>query len=89
MASTTVGLEAVAFNHTNICIAENVPHEQTQPLMDWGIARGFSSANELMNLIQYPISTEYSEVRKALWENNAEKNIQKFLMDLRSNNWRR
>ena len=82
MPSTTVGLEAVAMPHTNICIAENVPHEQTQPLLDWGVARGFSTAAQLMELVRHPLQSEngvLEEKRKALWQPNAEQNIQDFL----------
>lgn len=87
MASTTVGLEAVAMPHTNICIAENVPHEQTQPLLDWGVARGFSTAAQLMELVRHPLQSEngvLEEKRKALWQPNAEQNIQDFFRDIMS-----
>ncbi|PWL89399.1 MAG: hypothetical protein DBY17_01855 [Oscillospiraceae bacterium] len=83
MASTTVGFEAVAMPHANICIAENVPHEQTQPLLDWGVACGFSTAAQLMELVRHPLQSEngvLAEKRKALWQPNAKQNIQDFLL---------
>lgn len=89
MASTTVGLEAMAFDHTNVCIAENVPHEQTQCLIDWGVARGFSTAEELIRLVLNPmeLNPEREMIRSGLWKKEGAKNVQEFLSRLRMNNW--
>lgn len=81
MANTTVGFEALAFDHTNICVAENINHEQVQPLLDWGLARGFHTPEELLELIRNPINRE-GITNNGVWEPNAEKNIQKFLLNL-------
>lgn len=83
MSSTTVGLEAVAMPHTNICIAENVPHEQTQPLLDWGVARGFSTAAQLMEIIKSPIEPNEKTVekRELLWNLNSKENIRLFFKE--------
>ena len=87
MANTTVGLEAVAFNHTNVCIATNVSHVQTQPLLEWGVARGFATAGDLMQLIECPISGDCSNARSGLWRPNAEQNIQMFFRNLKAQDW--
>lgn len=87
MANTTVGLEAVAFSHTNVCIATNVSHLQTKPLLEWGVARGFSTAGELMRLIECPISGDRKDTRNRLWKPNAEQNIQMFFQSLKAQNW--
>lgn len=91
LASTTVGLEAVALDHSNVCVATHVPHDQVQCLLDWGVARGFSTAAELMDLVLNPIdmNTEDAlEVRKKLWKENACKNMTTFFRDMKKNNWR-
>ena len=90
MASTTVGLEAVAFDHTNICICLNIPHDQTQCLLDWGIARGFSSEDELVDLIKNPIiyNSEFiDEIRTQLWKNDAINNVTDFFRVIKANKW--
>lgn len=89
MADTTVGLEAVAFDHTNICIATNVSHIQTQPLLDWGVARGFSTADELMQLVKNPESDKKQKMREGLWKSNAQENIQSFFTRMKEQNWPR
>lgn len=77
MASTTVGLEAVAFDHVNICISLDVPHDQTQCLIDWGVARGFSSDEELMKLVLSPLDNKdkIGSIRTQLWKPNARENM--------------
>ena len=87
MASTTVGLEAMAFDHTRVCIAENVPHEQTQCLLDWGLAEGFSTAPELLDIVSNKKTKEKNsekllEIRNGLWKKNAANNISEFLTGL-------
>lgn len=89
MGSTTVGLEAMAFRHTNVCIIESVPHEQTQCLIDWGVARGFSTVEELVDLIQNPIECDdkMNEIREGLWKKNSSENIQQFFEELKNHHW--
>ena len=86
MASTTVGLEAVAVEGSNICIALNVDHEQTQPLLDWGVARGFQTADELLKLIRNPKEVDLSHKRE-LWEENASGNIERFFLQMKERGW--
>lgn len=87
MANTTVGLQAVALGHTNICIAENVPHEQTQPLLDWGVARGFFTAEELMTLIQSPLTTNLEQVKQNLWQPSGKQNVENFFLKIFQQDW--
>ena len=87
VSNTTVGLEAVALSHTNICVATNIPHAQTQPLLDWGVARGFTNVVELVDLIENPSHKTMTEERSALWKPNAEKNICEFFVRLKKQNW--
>ena len=91
MASTTVGLEAIAFDHCNVCIAEDVPHDQTQCLLDWGVARCFSTVDELKNLILNPLDLTTEEAKKArerLWSSNASTNMTNIFRKFKENNWR-
>lgn len=69
---------AVALSHTNICIAEHVPHEQTQPLLDWGEARGFSTAEELWELIKNPMEHDIKQTKEKLWMPYGKQNIEAF-----------
>lgn len=80
MISSTVGLEAMAFDHCNVCIYENAPHEQTQCLLDWKIARGFNTAGELSLLIDNPMEerTDLRDVRNSLWKRHAKRNMESF-----------
>lgn len=87
MANTTVGLEAVAFPHTNICIAENVSHEQTQPLLDWKVARGFFNAQGLMELIENPNTAVSEKAKENLWKKDSAKNVATFFKKLKEQNW--
>ena len=91
MASTTVGLEAVVFDHTNICIATHIPHDQVQCLLDWGIARGFETDDELQKLVLNPIDMNpknIEQVRKKLWSDNASENMTFFFERLKLNGWK-
>ena len=91
MASTTVGLEAVAMDHPNVCIALTVPHDQVQCLIDWNIARGFSSAEELIRLVLEPLDMNNSQAmaaRKRLWKDNGSENMTAFFRRLKKNGWR-
>ena len=89
MAGTTVGLEAMLFDDINVCIAENVPHEQTQPLLDCDAARGFHTAEELVNLIIDPVVNNEAirGIRELLWKNNAATNMENFIKNLKKNDW--
>lgn len=81
MADTTVGYEALSFPHTVVCIAEHVPHVQTKPLLDWGIARGFTTAQQLLEIIrsEHEQKLDVSAAkRQVLWQPDAKENIQKF-----------
>lgn len=86
MADTTVGLEAVAVDGSNICIALNTDHEQTQPLLDWGAARGFRTADELLELIRNPKDVD-SHYRRELWEENARDNMERFFRQMKEQGW--
>lgn len=87
MANTTVGLEAMAFDHTNVCIATNVSHLQTQPLLDWGLAQGFTTSDELMQLVETPIKCDLKKKREKIWKSNAKQNIETFFHDMKEQNW--
>lgn len=87
MANTTVGHEALVFPHTNICIATNVNHEQMQPLLDWNLARGFDSVEQLIYLIKSPSSDDMIESKSKLWEPEGEKKIIQFLINMKQNDW--
>lgn len=87
MANTTVGLEAAALDHTNICIATAVPHQQTQPLLDWGVGKGFDTAEELMDLIKNPLQADKAKARNALWKPNAAKNMERFFTEMWEQDW--
>ncbi len=89
MASTTVGLEAMAYDHCNVCIIESVPHEQTQCLLDWGVARGFRTVDELADLIQNPIEDKpnIQDVRGMLWKRDAKKNMEEFFQKMFEDGW--
>lgn len=78
MASTTVCMEALAIDGNNICITTDFPHEQSQPMLDIGLARGFSTPEELMNLIHIPFSKNMGEEREKIWRPNAAKNVRDF-----------
>lgn len=84
MADTTVGLEALSLPHTVVCIAEHVPHIQTQPLLDWGAAEGFTTAQQLMQIVESPrekMADAIKSKRKALWQPNAKENMQRFFSE--------
>lgn len=83
MGNTTVGLEAIVYDHTNICISQNTPHEQTQILIDWGIARSFSTSQELMELVDTPVFTDKAKYKERVWRDNAQENINKFINEIR------
>lgn len=91
MAGTTVGLEALVYNHVNVCIAANVPHDQTQCLIDWGVARGFCTSSELVSLIMNPLDMDngnYEKVKNMLWKRNPQSNINEFFKMMKGNNWK-
>lgn len=84
MADTTVGLEALSFPHAVVCIAEHVPHIQTQPLLDWGVAEGFTTAQQLMQIVERPREKKADIIRskrEALWQPNAKENMQRFFSE--------
>lgn len=81
MADTTVGLEALSFPHTVVCIAEHVPHLQTEPLLNWGVARGFTTAQQLLEIIEssYEQNLDVAAAkRQTLWQSDAKENMRKF-----------
>ena len=90
MASTTVGLEAMAFDHCNVCIIESIPHDQTQCLLDWGVARGFKTPDELAHLIENPLEgcQNLFEVRDRLWKRNSKENMERFFRTMNENEWK-
>lgn len=91
MANTTVGLESVAFDNLNVCIAKKIPHDQLQYLIDTGIAREFTDVEELVYMIQNPISInkEYLlNVRDGLWSENATQNMERFFCNLHQMNYK-
>ena len=86
MVNSTVGYEALAVDGSNICIAQNVKHEMMQPLLDWGIARGFQTADELLELICHPLETDTLH-RRELWEENASENMERFFRQMQEQGW--
>lgn len=89
MSSTTVGLEAMVYDDINVCIAENVPHDQTQPLLDCGAARGFKTAQELVHLVTHPEvdNRAIREIREKLWKKDPVANIESFFKTMQENGW--
>lgn len=84
MADTTVGLEALSLPHTVVCIAEHVPHVQMQPLLDWSVAEGFTTAQQLMQIVESPrekMEDTIKSKREALWQPNAKENMQRFFSE--------
>lgn len=75
MASSTVGMEALVYDHTNIYIAENVEHAQVQCLLDADVACGFKSAKELESLIINSDKKHEGFNRENFWKSNATNNI--------------
>lgn len=75
MASSTVGMEALVYDHTNIYIAENVEHAQVQCLLDADVAYGFKSAKELESLIINSDKKHEGFNRESFWKSNATNNI--------------
>lgn len=86
IANSTVGFEAAAVEGSNICIALNVDHAMTQPLLDWGVARGFQTADELLKLICNPKKVDLSHKRE-LWEENASDNMERFFLRMAKQGW--
>ena len=90
MASTTVGLEAMVFPHTEVFICESIPHDQTQCLLDWGLAEGFHDGNELVTKILTAKEVNLEEKRKKkemLWKPDAINNMQNFFSLMRDSKW--
>lgn len=91
MATTTVGLEAMIFDHSNVCIALNTHHDTAQCLLDWGTARGFSTAEELKELILNPIDLTTESAKKArerLWRSNASNNMKNIFREFKAHDWK-
>ena len=86
LANSTVGFEAAAIEGSNICIALNVDHEILQPLLDWGDARGFQTADELLELVCNPKGTDMSHKRE-LWAENAKDNMEHFFGQMKEQDW--
>lgn len=86
LAYSTVAFEAVAVEGSNICIALNVDHNGLQPLLDWGVARGFQTADELLELIRNPKGVDMSHKRE-LWAENAGDNMERFFLQMKEQDW--
>ena len=86
MANTTVGFEVAAVEGSNICIALNVNHGMMQPLLDMGVARGFKTADELLELVLNPKEMDMSHKRE-LWEENAKENMERFFRQMQEQGW--
>lgn len=86
LANSTVGFEAAAVEGSNICVALNVDHGGVQPLLDWGIARGFQTADELLELIRNPQEVDMYHKRE-LWEENARENMERFFRQMKEQGW--
>ena len=82
MASTTVGLEAMVFDHTRVFISAMVPHDQTQCLVDWGVASQFFSSEDLVKKIISDNGNndmaKRDTIRKMLWKSDAKNNMENF-----------
>lgn len=86
LANTTVGFEAAAVEGSNICVAQNVDHAMVQPLLDLGVARGFQTADELLELIRNPKEVDMSH-KQELWAENASANMERFFRQLKEQGW--
>lgn len=86
LANTTVAFEAAALEGSNICVALNVDHAMVQPLLDLGAARGFQTADELLELVCHPPGADASH-RRELWEENAAENMERFFRKLKEQGW--
>lgn len=85
MTDTTVALEAVVFKSCNICIATDFPHDVIEPILENGLARGFSTPEELLELIEKPLLPEMDLIREKLWKANAADNINAFFREFYMN----
>lgn len=75
MASSTVGLEAMCFEHTNVIISLKSEHEQCQPLLDWNAAKCYQTVEELVDIILHSEKQYKIECKQLLWKNNSVENI--------------
>jgi len=85
LTNTTVAMEAVAIDGSNICVALGYPHEEAKPVLDSGIARGFYTAEELRDIVYNPINGDRDDIRDKLWRQNAARNINEFFADFVKN----
>lgn len=86
LAETTVGYEALAVEGSNICIAQNVEYGMMQPLLEWGVARGFQTADELLELVCHPLETDAFH-RREVWAENASENVERFFRQMQEQGW--
>lgn len=75
MASSTVGLEAMKIDTANVYISLHTEHAQTKPLLDWNVAVGYDTAEELVELITSPDKPDKKQIALSLWSENANDNI--------------
>lgn len=75
MASSTVGLEAMCFEHANVIISLKSEHKQCEPLLEWNTAKGYKDVDELEKLILHPVVQNKSKCRELLWKKNSVENI--------------
>ncbi len=87
VAHTTVGLEAIAFPNAKVCVAQNVPHDQNEVLLKNGLARGFSTADELVGLVMEHSKMNTDDLRDDFWKKNPCQNIKKFFARMKQQNW--
>ena len=87
MVNTTVGLEAVRIPGIAVYIADFLHHEQLQLLLDYGVARTFKSAGELMSQIENPLVSENDELCGRLWTHDSARNFEDFFSELKKQDW--
>lgn len=101
IAGSTVGMEALAFDHCNVYIIETIEHDHTQCLLEWGVAQGFKTADELLSEIisndtnsikdGFQISENNQCIYKArngLWKRNAKENMEMFFSEVSKKDWK-
>ena len=79
----------MAFDYCNVCIAENVSHEQTQCLLDRDVARGFFISDGLFDFAIVPLKNVQNKekIRNQLLKCNARVNIEEFFECIAINGW--
>ena len=78
VTNSTVAIEAVSIDGTNVCVAEEFPHDTSLPLLESGVAKSFRDADELLKIIQDYKCPSNSTQRNLWWMSNGKENIIRF-----------